>query len=88
MYRLVLRFNHKLWEEVYFRHLAIENYQNPIFQMEITEENCQDLFSSETIVYLTPDAEEGWSQWRFQTYIYSGHEVAHLYLLKYACMAY
>ena len=27
--------------------------------MEITEEKCQDLFSSETIVYLTPDAEEG-----------------------------
>lgn len=32
---------------------------NPLFQMEITEESCEDLFSSETMVYLTPDAEEG-----------------------------
>lgn len=30
-----------------------------LFQMEITEESCEDLFSSETMVYLTPDAEEG-----------------------------
>lgn len=59
MYSLVLSFNHKLWRGVYFRHLAIENKQNPISQMEITEESCQDLFSTETIVYLTPDAEEG-----------------------------
>lgn len=27
--------------------------------MEITEESCLDLFPQETIVYLTPDAEEG-----------------------------
>lgn len=45
--------------EVFFIHLAIENKQNPIFQMEITEENCQDLFPSKTMVYLSPDAEEG-----------------------------
>ncbi|MED6263366.1 tRNA methyltransferase 10 B [Characodon lateralis] len=28
------------------------------YTMEITEESCLDLFSSETIVYLTPDAQE------------------------------
>ena len=30
--------------------------------MDITEESCLDLFPTETIVYLTPDAEEGQSQ--------------------------
>lgn len=33
--------------------------------MEITEENCQDLFPSKTIVYLSPDAEEGQIQVSF-----------------------
>ncbi|TWW63416.1 tRNA methyltransferase 10 -like protein B [Takifugu flavidus] len=28
------------------------------YTMEITEESCEDLFASETMVYLTPDAEE------------------------------
>lgn len=27
--------------------------------MEITQESCLDLFPSETVVYLTPDAQEG-----------------------------
>lgn len=29
------------------------------FQMEITQQNCLDLFPAEAVVYLTPDAEEG-----------------------------
>ncbi len=30
-----------------------------LFQMDITEESCLDLFPPETVIYLTPDAEEG-----------------------------
>lgn len=28
-------------------------------QMDVTEESCLDLFLPESVVYLTPDAEEG-----------------------------
>lgn len=55
------------------RYLANDNKQNSIFQMEMTEESCHDLFSPETIVYLTPDAEEGSSRWRFPTSLHLGH---------------
>lgn len=43
----------------YWRRLPNNKKENPLFQMEITKESCEDLFSSETMVYLTPDAEEG-----------------------------
>lgn len=55
------------------RHSATENKQNATFQMEITEESCQELFPSETMVYLTPDAEEG----DVSVITYSGHQGAH-----------
>lgn len=41
-----------------------------IFQMEIREESCLDLFPPETVVYLTPDADNGLFQ-RLSKYLHT-----------------
>lgn len=45
----------------------VKCYPKTVFllQMEITEESCLDLFPPETLVYLTPDADEGFTQFEF-----------------------